>query len=66
LPLAVKDKLLGLISLGEKRSEEPYSNTDLRLLKSVASQTALALSNAQLSAVIAEEVARREKLNRVI
>jgi phosphoserine phosphatase RsbU/P len=66
LPLSVKDKLLGLISLGEKRSEEPYTSTDLRLLKSVASQTALALSNAQLSAVIAEEVARREKLNREI
>jgi sigma-B regulation protein RsbU (phosphoserine phosphatase) len=66
LPLSVKDKLLGLISLGEKRSEEPYSSSDLRLLKSVASQTALALSNAQLSAVIAEEVARREKLNREI
>jgi phosphoserine phosphatase RsbU/P len=66
LPLSVKDKLLGLISLGAKRSEEPYSSGDLRLLKSVASQTALALSNAQLSAVIAEEVARREKLNREI
>lgn len=66
LPLSVKDKLLGLVSLGEKRSEEPYSGNDLRLLKSVASQTALALSNAQLSAVIAEEVARREKLNREI
>jgi phosphoserine phosphatase RsbU/P len=66
LPLSVKDKLLGVVSLGEKRSEEPYSGNDLRLLKSVASQTALALSNAQLSAVIAEEVARREKLNREI
>ena len=66
LPLSVKDKLLGLVSLGEKRSEEPYSGNDLRLLKSVASQTALALSNAQLSAVIAEEVAQREKLNREI
>jgi phosphoserine phosphatase RsbU/P len=66
LPLSVKDKLLGLVTLGEKRSEEPYSGNDLRLLKSVASQTALALSNAQLSAVIAEEVARREKLNREI
>jgi phosphoserine phosphatase RsbU/P len=66
LPLSVKDKLLGLVCLGEKRSEEPYSSNDLRLLKSVASQTALALSNAQLSAVIAEEVARREKLNREI
>lgn len=66
LPLTVKDKLLGLVSLGEKRSEEPYSGSDLRLLKSVASQTALALSNAQLSAAIADEVARREKLNREI
>jgi phosphoserine phosphatase RsbU/P len=66
LPLTVKDKLLGVVALGEKRSEEPYSGNDLRLLKSVASQTALALSNAQLSAVIAEEVARREKLNREI
>jgi phosphoserine phosphatase RsbU/P len=66
LPLSVKDKLLGLVALGEKRSEEPYSGNDLRLLKSVASQTALALSNAQLSAVIADEVARREKLNREI
>jgi phosphoserine phosphatase RsbU/P len=66
LPLAVKDKLLGVLALGEKRSEEPYSATDLRLLKSVASQTALALSNAQLSAQVAEEAARREKLNREI
>jgi sigma-B regulation protein RsbU (phosphoserine phosphatase) len=66
LPLSVKDKLLGVVTLGEKRSEEPYSPNDLRLLKSVASQTALALSNAQLSAIVAEEVARREKLNREI
>ncbi len=66
LPLAVKDKLLGLLTLGEKRSEEPYSGSDLRLLKSVASQTALALSNAQLTSAIADEVARREKLNREI
>ena len=66
LPLSVKDKLLGVVTLGDKRSEEPYSGNDLRLLKSVASQTALALSNAQLSSAIAEEVARREKLNREI
>jgi len=63
LPLNVKDKLLGVVSLGEKRSEEPYSGTDLRLLKSVAMQTGLALANAQLTTAIAEEVARREKMN---
>lgn len=64
LPLAVKDKLLGIVSLGEKRSEEPYSGTDLRLLKSVATQAGFALANAQLTAAIADEVAQREKMNR--
>jgi len=66
IPLTVKQKLLGIISLGEKRSEAPYSSTDVRLLKSVAMQTALALSNAELTTAIADEVARREKLNREI
>jgi len=64
LPLTVKEKLLGIISLGQKRSEEPYSGTDLRLLKSVAAQTGLALANAQLTNAIAEEVARSAKMNR--
>ena len=66
LPLSVKDKLLGFISLGQKRSDEPYSGTDLRLLKSLASQTGLALENARLTAAIAEEVAQRERLNREV
>ncbi len=64
LPLSVKGKLLGIISLGEKRSEEPYSGNDLRLLKSVATQTGLALANSQLTSAIAEEVSRREKMSR--
>jgi len=66
LPLMTKQNLLGIISLGEKRSEAPYSGTDLRLLKSVATQTALALSNAELTSAIAVEIGRREKLNREI
>ncbi|MBZ5535594.1 MAG: SpoIIE family protein phosphatase [Acidobacteriia bacterium] len=64
LPLLVKDRLLGFISLSQKRSEEAYSGNDLRLLNSVASQTALALENARLTAAIADEVAHRERLNR--
>ena len=64
LPLTLKDKLLGFVSLSQKRSEEPYSGGDLRLLKSVATQTGLALENSRLTATIAESVARREKLNR--
>jgi phosphoserine phosphatase RsbU/P len=64
LPIAGRDKLLGFISLGQKRSEEPYSGMDMRLLKSVATQTGLALENARLTAAIADEVAQRERLNR--
>lgn len=64
LPLAVKGKLHGFISLGRKQSEEPYSRSDVRLLQSVAVQTGLALENAHLTEAIASEVAQRERLNR--
>ena len=63
LPLSARDKLLGFISLGPKRSDEPYSRADLRLLKSVATQTGLALENARLISAISDEVAQRERLN---
>jgi sigma-B regulation protein RsbU (phosphoserine phosphatase) len=63
LPLSARHKLLGFISLGPKLSDEPYSRADLRLLKSVAAQTGLALENAQLISDIADEVAQRERLN---
>jgi phosphoserine phosphatase RsbU/P len=66
LPLSVRDKLLGFISLGAKRSEEPYTGSDVRLLKSVAAQTGLALENANLMQTVADEVAQRERLNREV
>lgn len=63
LPLNGREQLLGFISLGPKRSDEAYSGTDLRLLKSVAMQTGLALENAHLVSAMADEVAQRERLN---
>lgn len=66
LPLAVREKLLGLISLGPKKSEAPYSSNDLRLLQSVAIQTGLALENSRLAASVAEQLAHRERMNREI
>jgi phosphoserine phosphatase RsbU/P len=66
LPLAARDKLLGFISLGAKRSEEPYTGSDVRLLKSVATQTGLALENANLLRTVADEIAQRERLNREV
>lgn len=64
LPLSAKDELLGFMSLGQKLSEAPFSNTDLRLLRSVATQTGLALEVARLTTAIGQEIASRERLNR--
>ena len=36
LPLSLNQKVLGVLSLGPKQSEEPYSSSDLRMLGSVA------------------------------
>jgi len=66
LPLASHQELLGFISLGPKRSEEPYSFSDTSLLKTVAAQTGLALENSRLSEAIASETAQREILSREI
>lgn len=64
LPVAAKNQLSGIISLSAKRSEEPFSPNDLRLLKSVAAQTGLALENSRLTETIANEAALKERLNR--
>ena len=64
LPIGVKNELEGIISLSPKLSEEPFTPNDLRLLKSVASQTGLALENSRLTEKIAKETAQKERLNR--
>jgi len=64
LPLSLNEKLLGIMSLGMKQSEEPFSRTDIRLLDSVAAQTGLALENGRLTTAITAEVAAREKQKR--
>jgi len=48
-------ELLGLIVLGQRLSEEPYSREDQRLLQSVANQAGVALENMRL----AQEMALR-------
>jgi sigma-B regulation protein RsbU (phosphoserine phosphatase) len=64
LPLSLNEKMLGIVSLGPKQSEEPFSKTDIRLLDSVAAQTGLALENGRLTDAIKAEVAAREKQKR--
>jgi len=56
VPILGRDgRRLGLLLLGQRLSEEPYSREDQRLLASVASQAATALENIRL----AEEIAQR-------
>ena len=64
LPLSFNERVLGIMSLGPKQSEEPFSSTDLRLLNLVAAQTGLALENGRLTEAIKEEARAREKQNR--
>ncbi len=66
LPLAGRDRLLGFISLGSKRSEEPYTPSDLRLLQSVSTQAGLALEISALVHSLASEAAQRERIDREI
>lgn len=64
LPLSSADRLVGFASLGPKRSEEPYTNNDLRLLKAVGSQAGLALENSRLASSLATEAAQKERVHR--
>lgn len=64
LPLPGRERLLGLMALGSKKSEEPYTPTDLRVLQSLATQTGLALEISELIQSLAKEAAQRERNER--
>ena len=62
VPLRSEDELSGLLVLARKRSEEPYSDEDLSLLRSAANQTAMGLANARLFANVVSQRTRLEQL----
>jgi sigma-B regulation protein RsbU (phosphoserine phosphatase) len=64
LPLPGRNDLVGVMALGPKRSEAPYSSSDLSLLRSVAVQTGLAIENSYLFSKLATEAALRERASR--
>jgi sigma-B regulation protein RsbU (phosphoserine phosphatase) len=64
IPLPGRSRLSGVLALGPKRSEEPYSKADRSLLQSVALHTGLAIENSELLHSLAAEAAHRERLNR--
>jgi signal transduction histidine kinase len=58
LPLAMREDLVGILALGHKKSDEPYTKEDLDILMTLAKTLAIAISNALLAA----EAAQKEKL----
>ena len=66
LPLPGRASLIGVMALGPKLSEEPYSRSDRQLLSSVALQTGLAIENSALVHHLAQESAQRQRIDREI
>jgi len=54
--LGRENNLIGLLVLGQRLSEEPYSGEDKRLLDSVAAQAGIALENIRLAEKMAERM----------
>ena len=58
VPLLVKDRLLGVMDVNEKRSGEALNQDDLNLLTTIAGQVSIALENAKLYGVLQENALR--------
>jgi len=54
--LGRENKLIGLLVLGQRLSEEPYSSEDKHLLGSVAAHAGIALENIRLAETMAERM----------
>lgn len=48
VPLIVKDEVIGVINVNNKKSKEIFTKDDLRFVKGVANETAMAVENARL------------------
>lgn len=61
-----RDRLVGVLLLGERRSEEPYSSTDRQLLQGIAAQIGLVYENQHLKERVRRDAdERRDVLARL-
>lgn len=63
IPLKASGKLLGVISLGPKVSDKPYTSFELRLLHALSAEASLAIENGQLVEQLTAEIHEREQQN---
>jgi sigma-B regulation protein RsbU (phosphoserine phosphatase) len=62
MPLFSKDEMLGIISLGPRLGDLPFSREDKQLLMSVSGPATLAIENARLVEQMVEEARRRQEM----
>src|SRR5262247_2935337 len=62
LPLKTKDAMPGVVALGSRLGDLPFSGEDKRLLQSVGASASLALENAQLVERMIAEARRRQEI----
>ncbi|MCK4532941.1 GAF domain-containing protein [bacterium] len=65
VPLYMNNKLIGLLNLGNKQSGDLFNREDLKLLTTLANQSAIAISNAQSIKKIKKQqewIAKNEQL----
>ncbi|HAF62448.1 MAG TPA: hypothetical protein DCK95_08990 [Anaerolineaceae bacterium] len=61
IPMKTKNDLVGVLVLGEKMSESPYSQEDISNLTTLANQSSIAVQNAHLYSQAQKELAERRK-----
>jgi signal transduction histidine kinase/CheY-like chemotaxis protein len=61
LPLTSAARLIGFLALGAKRSDHPYTASELRLLQGVITELTLAIENTRLVSRLAVEIHERER-----
>ena len=66
LPLVYEDRLIGIMSLGNKKSGKFYRREDINLLKTMANQGAVAIENARLADQMKSEEMVRANLARYL
>jgi len=65
VPILARDgRLIGLLVLGQRLSEEPYSGEDKQLLDSVAAQAGITLENIDLAQKMAERMEAERRIAR--
>ena len=65
VPLVINDKLIGILSLGKKKSDEPYTQDDIDILLPLARTLSIAISNARLFDQLSKtqaEAAQKDKM----